>query len=158
MLRALHRWPGLIALVLLVTLALSGAALSVFPVTGRLTAPQADTGVTVADLALRIQSIYPGVEQIRRAPSGRITAYWFEGGTPGSAVIDPSTGQGVASADPNQTERWLTNLHRSLFLDDAGRMVTAAGAFAMLVLGLSGALLVTRRVGGWRGSRWRGWW
>ena len=30
----------------------------------------------------RIEAAYPGVEQIRRAPSGRITAYWFDGGIP----------------------------------------------------------------------------
>ena len=33
------------------------------------------------------------------APSGRITAYWFDQGAPGAAVIDPATGRGVASAD-----------------------------------------------------------
>lgn len=150
--RALHRWPGLLALVLVTVLALSGAALSVFPAAERLGAPQAAAGLSVAELAARIQAAYPGVEQIRRAPSGRITAYWFDGGAPGAAVIDPATGQGVDSADPNQTERWLTNLHRSLFLDDAGRMAAAAGAAAMLVLALSGAALVARRAGGWR--RW----
>jgi len=152
MIRVLHRWPGLIAAALLTLLALSGAMLSVFPAAERLGAPQAAAGMTVADLALRVQSAYPGVEQIKRAPSGRITAYWFEGGTPGSAVIDPATGQGVAAADPNQTERWLTTLHRALFLGDAGRLVAAAGAVALLILSLSGALLVVRRVGGWR--RW----
>jgi sulfite reductase (NADPH) flavoprotein alpha-component len=56
----------------------------------------------------------------------------------------------VASADPNQVQRWLTNLHRSLFLGDGGRIAMAAGAAAMLVLSLSGALLVARRAGGWR--------
>ncbi|MDM7256168.1 MAG: PepSY domain-containing protein [Paracoccus sp. (in: a-proteobacteria)] len=61
-----------------------------------------------------------------------------------------ATGQGVAPADPNQTERWLTNLHRSLFLEDGGRIAMAAGAAAMLVLSLSGAALVARRAGGWR--------
>ena len=152
MIRALHRWPGLLALALLTVLALSGAALSVFPAAERLTAPQAEAGLTVADLASRIQAVYPGVEQIRRAPSGRVTAYWFDGGTPGAAVIDPATGQGIASADPNQVERWLTNLHRSLFLGDGGRIAMAAGAAAMLVLSFSGALLVARRAGGWR--RW----
>lgn len=152
MIRAFHRWPGLLAAVLLTVLALSGATLSVFPALDRLAAPQADPGLTVADLADRIQSVYPGVEEIKRAPSGRITAYWFEEGTPGSAVIDPATGQGVAPADPNPVERWLTNLHRSLFLDDAGRYATAAGAAAMLLLALSGTLMVVRRVGGWR--RW----
>lgn len=152
MIRALHRWPGLLALALVVVLALSGAALSVFMVAERLAAPQAEAALTVADLASRIQSVYPGVELIRRAPSGRITAYWFDGGAPGAAVIDPATGQGIASADPNQAERWLTNLHRSLFLGDGGRIAMAAGAAAMLILSISGTLLVARRAGGWR--RW----
>ncbi|MCR4267058.1 PepSY domain-containing protein [Nitratireductor sp. ZSWI3] len=149
MIRAFHRWPGLFALALVTVLALSGAALSVFPAAERLGAPQAEKGLSVAELATRIQAAYPGVEQIRRGPSGRITAYWFDGGAPGSAVIDPATGQGVASADPNQIERWLTNLHRSLFLGDGGRIAMAAGAAAMLVLSLSGTALVARRAGGW---------
>lgn len=148
MIRALHRWPGLLALALITVLALSGAALSVFPAAERLGSPQAETGLSVADLASRIQAAYPGVEQIRRAPSGRITAYWFNDGAPGAAVIDPATGQGAATADPNQVERWLTNLHRSLFLGDGGRIAMAGGAAAMLVLSPSGATLVARRAGG----------
>jgi len=150
MIRALHRWPGLLALAFVTILALSGAALSVFPAVERIAAPQAETGLEVAALADRILAVYPGVEQIRRAPSGRITAYWFDQGAPGAAVIDPATGEGVASADPNQVERWLTNLHRSLFFGDSGRIAMAAGAAAMLILSLSGAALVARRAGGWR--------
>lgn len=150
MIRAFHRWPGLLALGLVTLLALSGAALSVFPALERIAAPQSETGLSVATLAARVQAAYPGVEQIRRAPSGQITAYWFDAGTPGAAMIDPATGQGVASADPNGIARWLTNLHRSLFLDDAGRIAMAVGAGAMLILSLSGVALVTRRVGGWR--------
>src|SRR5699024_4806671 len=53
---------------------------------------------------------------------------------------------------PNPAKRWLTNLHRSLFLDNTGRLVMAAGAAAMLALALSGIVMVARRVGGWR--RW----
>lgn len=150
MIRALHRWPGLLALGLVTILALSGAALSVFPAAERLGAPQEVAGQSVADLAARVAATHPGLEEIRRAPSGRITAWWFEDGTPGSAVIDPATGADAGSADPNGVERWLTTLHRSLFLDDAGRLVMAAGAAAMLVLALSGAALVARRAGGWR--------
>lgn len=150
MLRALHRWPGLLAIFLLCLLALSGAALSVFPAAERWSAPQAETGLSVAELAARVSAAYPGVEQIKRAPSGRITAYWFQQVAPGAAVIDPATGRAIASADPNPLQRWLTTLHRSLFLDDAGRVVMALGALAMLVLSLSGVLLVARRAGGWR--------
>lgn len=152
MIRALHRWPGLVALVLVTVLALSGAALSVFPAAERLSAPQSVAGQSLAELATLVAAQHPGLEQIRRSPSGTITAWWFDGGTPGAAVVDPATGVDVGSADPNQVERWLTNLHRSLFLDDTGRLVMAAGAAALLVLALSGIALVTRRVGGWR--RW----
>lgn len=152
MIRALHRWPGLVALALVTLLAVSGAALSVFPAAERLGAPQADATLSVGDLATRIQIAFPGVEQIKRAPSGRIIAYWFDNGTPGSAVIDPATGAGVGAADPNPVERWLTTMHRSLFLDDAGRTVSAIGATAMLLLSISGIMMVARRAGGWR--RW----
>ena len=152
MIRALHRWPGLVALALLTVLALSGAALSVFPAAERLSAPATDPGLSAATLAERISVQFPGVEQIRRAPSGKITAYWFDLGTPGSAIVDPDTGKAVADADPNPAVRWLTNLHRSLFLGDAGRIVTALGAAAMLLLSASGAALVARRAGGWH--RW----
>ncbi|HHW34200.1 MAG TPA: N-acetylglucosamine transferase, partial [Paracoccus solventivorans] len=150
MTRAFHRWPGLVAALLVTLLALSGAALSLFPAAERLAAPQAEAGLTVAELSGRIAASHPGLEQIRRAPSGRITAWWFADGQPQSAVIDPATGLDAGSADPNPLQRWLTGLHRSLFLGDAGRMVAAAGAAAMLLLSGSGILLVARRVGGWR--------
>lgn len=152
MIRLLHRWPGLAALLLVLVLSLSGAALSVFPAADRLSAPAADTAQSVADLASRIVAQHPTVEQIKRAPSGRITAFWFNGDVAEAATVDPATGKAVASADPNPVQRWLTNFHRSLFLDDGGRIVMALGALAMLVLTLSGVLLVARRAGGWR--RW----
>ena len=91
MIRLLHRWPGLAGLLLVALLAVSGAALSVFPVIEQFAAPRAAAGLSVGDLAARVQAEYPGVEQIRRAPSGRITAWWFEDGTPGAAVIDPAS-------------------------------------------------------------------
>lgn len=152
MLRALHRWPGLLAAVLLIALSLSGAALSVFPAIEAVTAPAAVPGQTVGDLATRVLLTHPTVEQIRRTPSGKITAYWFDGDAPGAAVIDPATGRDVDSADPSALRTWLTDFHRALLIEDAGRWTTAAGAAAMLVLACSGALLIARRQGGWR--RW----
>ena len=152
MLRQIHRWPGLLAAALILALALSGAALSLFPALERLSSPAMVSGQTVGDLAAKVLAAHPGVEQIRRSPSGRITAYWFEGDVAGAAVIDPATGQDVASADQGAVQRWLTDFHRSLLLGDVGRYGSAAGALAMLVLALSGAMLVLRRQGGWK--RW----
>lgn len=150
MLRALHRWPGLLAALLLVALSVSGAALSVFPAVESVTAPAPVAGQTVAELAARVQSNHPTVEQIRRAPSGRITAYWFEGDRPGAALIDPATGRDAGSVDQPALQGWLVDFHRALLGGDAGRWIMAGGAAAMLVLALSGALLLARRQGGWR--------
>ena len=152
MLRHIHRWPGLLAAALILALALSGAVLSLFPALERLSAPTAVAGQTVGDLAAKVLATHPGVEQIRRSPSGRVTAYWFDAGVAGAAVVDPATGQDVASADQGAVQRWLTDFHRALLLGDAGRYGSAAGALAMLVLAASGAMLVARRQGGWR--RW----
>lgn len=152
LMRPLHRWPGLVLAALLFVTALSGAALSLFPALEAEQAPTVSDTLTVAELATRVQASHPGLEQIKRAPSGRITAWWFDGEQPGSAVIDPATGRDVASADPNPTQRWLTTLHRSLFLGDGGRLVAAAGALTMLLLAITGAWLVARRTGGWH--RW----
>ncbi|NLZ11857.1 MAG: N-acetylglucosamine transferase [Alcaligenaceae bacterium] len=152
MIRILHRWPGLVLAALLLVISLSGVALSIFPALEAAKAPAIDAELTVAELAMRLQETHPGLEQIKRSPSGQFRAWWFEGDQPGSAVVDPMTGQSVASADPDLVRKWLTTLHRSLFLDDAGRLTTLVGAVAMLILALSGAVLVARRTGGWR--RW----
>lgn len=150
--RRLHRWPGLIAALFLSLVALSGAALSVYPALEVSVTAATPADLSVAVLAERVQTRHPGIEQIQRAPSGRITAWWFENGLPGSAVIDPASGADLAPADPDTAQRWLTNLHRSLFLGDGGRLAVAAGAVLILGLALSGAALVARRLGGWR--RW----
>lgn len=152
MIRILHRWSGVVLAILLSITALSGAALSVFPTIEAVKAPATEDGMSVATLATRVLATHPGLEQIQRSPSGRITAWWFDGDQPGSAVIDPATGQNVAPADPNPLQRWLTNLHRSFLLGDRGRLVAAVGALMMLGLAISGAWLVARRTGGWR--RW----
>jgi sulfite reductase (NADPH) flavoprotein alpha-component len=86
MLRQIHRWPGLLAAALILALALSGAVLSLFPAMEGLSAPGAVAGQTVGDLAARVLAVHPGVEQIRRSPSGKITAYWFDAGVAGAAV------------------------------------------------------------------------
>lgn len=149
MIRSLHRWFGVTAAIVLITVALSGTTLSIFPVLDALTTPSAQN-ISVATLAERIQAKEPSVEQIRRAPSGEITAYYFVDDAPASSIIDPATGAAVGSPEKSGLERWLINLHRSLFLDDNGRLVVAGGAAAMFALSISGAFLVARRAGGWR--------
>ena len=151
MLRMLHKYAGLVSAVLVVVLTLSGVALSVMPAWEKSQTPiMAESNLSVADLAARVSTNFPEVEQIKRAPSGRITAYYFTDGNAGAVVVDPATGKAIADYEFSPTVRWLKNLHRSFFLGDGGRLTAAAGAMAMLVLSVSGLFLLVRRMGGWR--------
>jgi len=151
MIRFLHKYTGLVASVLLLVLALSGVALSVIPTWEKIKAPALnETELTVGALAARIQVHYPEVEQIRRAPSGLITAYYYANDQPGAVVVDPATGAGLSDYQFSPVVRWLKDLHRSLLLGDGGRIAMALGALALLILSISGAFLIARRMGGWR--------
>ncbi|MGV8805022.1 MAG: PepSY domain-containing protein [Polaromonas sp.] len=151
MVRQLHSLLGLLAALLAMVLGLSGAVLSLDPVLERLDATVPANGqISVATLAGRVARHYPGAEQIQRTPSGSVIVYYSRNGQAGMDRVDPLTGQGLAAHSPSAFSRWLKSLHRSLLLDTPGRAVSGLTALAMLVLCVSGALLLVKRVGGWR--------
>jgi sulfite reductase (NADPH) flavoprotein alpha-component len=152
MVRRIHRLLGLSGVVLLMVLTVSGAVLSVMPAWDRAdtVAPPAADGISVADLAGRAAGAYPGVEQLKRLPSGKVIAFYLLNGGPAAAVVDLSSGKPVSDYAPPAFERWMTDLHRSLFLGDGGRLAAGAGALAMLAMTLSGLQMTARRMGGWR--------
>ncbi len=150
MLRKLHSLPGLIAALVLMVTAISGAMLSLNPVIERAGVVQVSQhSLDAATLAARVKAHYPGLEKIVRKPSGAVIAYYSSGGESGAASIDPVTGDGIEPYTPSTTMRWLTNLHRKLLIGDAGRVATGLGAGLMLLLAASGLALLERRMGGW---------
>ncbi|MCC7039807.1 MAG: PepSY domain-containing protein [Burkholderiales bacterium] len=151
MFRRIHAFLGLLAVALLLLVAASGAVLSVLPAiehTQVVAAPAA--GTSVASVAGRVAAQQPGVETLKRLPSGAVIAYFTGDGAPPTSVIDPATGTPVAAYVPSSVQRALTNLHRSLFLGDAGRLAMGLTALALLVLIVSGLAMTARRMGGWR--------
>lgn len=151
MLRQLHSLPGLIAALLVMVLAISGAILSINPALERLdTAVPAAGQLNVGDLAGRVTEHYPGAEQIQRTPSGSVIVYFSQNGQSGAERIDPLTGQRIAAYAPSGFSRWVKDLHRSLLLGNAGRAGAGVAAAFMLLLTLSGACLLAKRLGGWR--------
>lgn len=121
MLRQLHSLPGLIAALLVMILALSGAMLSVDPALERLhQAPVASGQLNVGQLAGRVASHFSGVEQIQRSASGTVIVYYNQNGQAGAETVDPLTGQGLAPYQPSAFSRWMKDLHRSLFLGTPG--------------------------------------
>jgi sulfite reductase (NADPH) flavoprotein alpha-component len=151
MMRKLHSLLGLLIALLAIVIAISGAILSLDPALERLgsTIP-ADGQINVATLAGRVAQHYPGVEQIQRTPAGSIIVYYNRDGQTGVERVDPQSGQGIGTYAVSPFSRWMKNLHRSWLLDTPGRVVSGLIALVMLVLSISGAMLLIKRVGGWR--------
>nr|WP_321458342.1 PepSY domain-containing protein [uncultured Cohaesibacter sp.] len=147
----IHKITGLFLLPLVLVLSISGAALSIYPIMERFSQP-ASSGVTlsVAELADTVKQAHPGTSQIVRRASGQVIAYYYENGVSGAELIDPASGASLGAYQPSQSQIWLTDLHRSLFLGDGGRMTAGAGAAVMLLICVSGLIMLKRRMGGWR--------
>lgn len=151
MLRPLHSWTGLIAALLAVVLAISGAILSVEPTLEMLgTTVPADGEISVADLAARLKQHYPGAEQIQRTLSGTIIVYFSRDGQSGADRIDPRSGQSIGAYAPSAFSRWVKDLHRSLLTGTPGRAASGITAVVMLALSVTGLALLAKRSGGWR--------
>jgi sulfite reductase (NADPH) flavoprotein alpha-component len=148
--KAVHRWLGLVAGCLAVVLGLTGSLLAIDPVLQAWQAPGPGAAASAADLAEQVQRAMPGVEEIRRLPSGAIVAFGFDGEQPQAFYVDPRDGRMLAAYQPSPLPRWVKKLHRSLLLGNGGRWGAAGAALAMALISVSGLVLLLRRMGGWR--------
>jgi sulfite reductase (NADPH) flavoprotein alpha-component len=156
--RQLHRWLGLVAGSVALLLGLTGTILAWDPVRDAWSATPAQPDLPVSVLAQRVAATVPGVEEIRRLPSGEIVVYAFDAGQPRALRVDAADGRVLGGYEASAVSRWFKKAHRSFLLGDGGRVAAAVVALAMLGLSLSGLTLLLRRLGGWRrlGARVRG--
>ncbi|MCO6179103.1 PepSY domain-containing protein [Ciceribacter sp. RN22] len=150
MLRHLHSIPGLIVALVVTVIAATGAMLAVLPAWEHARSAGSSSAISVAGLAEAVAEKYPGVERIERKPSGAVVVYYFEGDVPGADVVDPRTGDKIEPYEPSGFARTVTQLHRSFFAGNAGRVTAGVGAAAMLLLSITGIMLLASRLGGWR--------
>ena len=151
MLRKFHSLSGLVATLLVVLLSITGAVLSINPFLERTQARVwGASSVSVAELSAKIESRYPGAEQIQRTPSGTVIVYFTDGDRTGADLINPITGATIGAYSKSPFMVWVKNLHRSFLLDTPGRVGAGFAALLMLLLTVSGATLLAKRVGGWR--------
>lgn len=149
--RTFHSLAGLLAAVFLLVIAFSGAILSVSPALERAGATVPTAGeVSVADLAQRVVTNYPGTEQIKRLENGAIVVYYTKDDSPGADLVDPITGQTISAYQPSPFFRWVKDLHRAFLQDDGGRLLAGAMAALMVLMCVSGIFVLARRAGGWR--------
>lgn len=151
MLRKLHSLSGLLAALLVVLLSITGAVLSVNPFLERFqTKVLGSSSISVAELAGKLASRYPGAEQIQRSPSGSIIVYFTDGDRAGADLINPLTAATIGTYSSSPITVWVKNLHRSFLLDTPGRVGAGIAALFMLLLAVSGGFLLANRSGGWR--------
>lgn len=68
-----------------------------------------------------------------------------------TAFVDPQTGKILGlPTEQNEFFQWVTALHRSLFLHEAGRFFIGLTAFLLLLITVSGTLLIIQRQRGVR--------
>ena len=150
MARRFHFLCGIVAAVLLVLLAITGAVLSINPGVERAGASVPPTGqISVAQVAARAAASRKEVERIVRTASGTVIVYYFDGDRAAADRIDPVTGATISPYEASNFTQLVTSLHRSLLLGDAGRATAGIGAALIVVLALSGLLMLATRLGGW---------
>ena len=151
MLRKFHAWSGLMASLLVVLLAITGAVLSVNPFLERTQAKVTGTSsISVAELTGKLAFSYPGAEQIQRTPSGSLIVYFTNKDRTGADLINPITGKTIGPYSISPIMVWVKNLHRTYLLDTPGRIGAGIAAFLMLLLTFSGAFMLANQLGGWQ--------
>lgn len=151
MLRQIHSLPGLIAGLLLALIAITGAILAIEPARERFSSPMVEPGeIGLAAFAGLIQVQYAEIDKIRQTPSGSIVVTFFEGEKAGANIVDPQSFKVLGPHAPVGFTRFVTNLHRSLFLGENGRMAVGVIAGLLLLLTISGTMMLAARLGGYR--------
>jgi sulfite reductase (NADPH) flavoprotein alpha-component len=147
--RLLHSYLGLGGVILACFLAITGALLSLQPALDASSVASGAEASDVATLAGLISEQMPQVERIERKASGQILAHANTDEGPLALVINPGTGAVIGPNEASGFFGMLAELHREMFIGDAGRLLAGIGAVTMLLLSVSGLYLLKRRCGSW---------
>lgn len=151
MFRKLHGLPSLAVMLFVLTLACTGAVLSLMPTFHRAAAVFPAVGeVSIATLAQRVVTHFPQAERIDRDLSGEVIVHYKQGDKSAADLVNPLTGESIAPYQPSAVTVWVRDLHRSFLLGDTGRIMAGVTAGFMVLICLSGTFLLVRRIGGWK--------
>lgn len=150
--RCFHSLIGLILGILVTIVALTGATLATKPVYEAAVGGASSSDLSVADLVRNIAQANPDAlgERLVLAPSGDWKFVFSERNRRQERIVDPATGIFAEERKEPELYVFMRTLHRSFFLGDDGRIVTAVAGVAMTILLVSGIALFLRRAGGIR--------
>ena len=107
--------------------------------------------VTLAQVVPLLKEKHPGIQEVIVDDNDFVIIKYASEEGDEQAYVDPATGEilGVP-AEKQPIFQWMTNLHRSLFLKETGRILVGIASFLLILIAVSGVLLVVQRQQGWR--------
>lgn len=132
----------------------TGIILAFEPVTEQMQLPASSSAeeVRLSDALEVMQAGYPEILELRTDHNQRLIATVFtEEGDMIEGYFDPVSGAYLGEI-PGQSDffKWITSLHRSLFLKGLGRFFVGLSAFLLFLIAFTGTLLIIRRQTGLR--------
>lgn len=103
--------------------------------------------ITLAESLPALRKAYPEISQISVDHNGVVTLQALDANfNEIEAYIDPRTGKILGTPEKkSEWIQWVTSLHRSLFLHEAGRIFVGVNAFLLLLITISGTALILQR-------------
>lgn len=103
--------------------------------------------LSLAETLVTIQNIFFEVIEIQVDYNDFVSIQAIqEDGSSIHSYIDPNTGKVLAEVKPKSSFiQWITALHRSLFLKEAGRAIVAIVSFLLFLITISGFILILKR-------------
>lgn len=108
--------------------------------------------ITLAESLPILRKTYPEISEISVDHNGFVTLQGMDADDNDvTAYINPATGK-ILGAPQKKSEfiQWVTSLHRSLFLHEAGRLFVGVNAFLLLLIVISGTALIVQRQSGFK--------
>lgn len=108
--------------------------------------------ITLGETLPILKKVYPEITELSIDYNQFVTLQAIDGdGNDINAYIDPKTGKIVGTPlKKSGFIQWVTALHRSLFLHEAGRFFVGVISFLLLLISISGFVLVLKRQRGIR--------
>ena len=99
-----------------------------------------------------LRKMYPEITEISIDHNQFVTLQAIDkDGNDVNAIIDPTNGKIIGTPQKKSDFiKWITGLHRSLFLHETGRLIIGINAFLLFLIAISGFVLVLKRQKGIR--------
>ena len=144
-----HLTLALSSFILLALASITGIILAFEPVAGKMQPYRSDSfnQVTLSQTLPALRKAYPGISELSVDANQFVQIKGSDAnGEKLLAYVDPQSGKILGTpTDQSEFFKWVTALHRSLFIHEAGRFFIGLTAFLLLLITISGTMLIIQR-------------